>query len=130
MARLSLTRTGSESYRDYLRSPAWGFRRVRWFRDARARACEPACQVCQVTLEEAGTLDLHHVRYDGLHRDPVSGVWRAREKDEDLMPMCRAHHEQLHARLDARKEYFGWDRRRATMSIVALMIRRHRKKNP
>ncbi|HRO31608.1 hypothetical protein [Citricoccus sp.] len=128
MARLSLTRTGSESYRDYLRSPAWGFRRVRWFRDARARGAEPACPVCQLTLDEAGSLDLHHLRYDGVHRDPVTGAWKAREKDEDLMPMCRAHHEQLHASLDARKEYLGWDRRRATVLIVVRMIRRHRKK--
>lgn len=128
MARLSLTRTGSTDYRDYLRSPQWGFRRVRWFRDARAGGCEPACPVCQLTLTEAGTLDLHHLRYDGVQRDTSTGAWKAQEKDEDLMPMCRAHHEQLHASLDARKEYFGWDRRRATVLIVVRMIRRHRKK--
>jgi len=129
MARLSLTRTGSAAYRDYLRSPAWGFRRVRWFRDARARGIEPACQVCQLTLETAGTLDLHHVRYDEVHRDRLTGAWKAREDDEDLMPLCRAHHEQLHAALDARKEYLGWNRRRATVLIVTRMIRRHRKKS-
>ena len=130
MARLSLTRTGSTGYRNYLRSPAWGFRRVRWFRDARARGCEPACPVCQRTLDEAGSLDLHHLCYNGVHRDPATGAWQAKERDEDLMPMCRTHHEQLHAVLDARKEYFGWDRRRATVLIVVRMIRRHRKKTP
>ncbi|XKH55580.1 hypothetical protein LG293_09950 [Citricoccus nitrophenolicus] len=130
MARLSLTRTGSTDYRNYLRSPQWGFRRVRWFRDARARGCEPACPVCQLTLDEAGSLDLHHLRYNGVHRDPGTGAWQAKERDEDLMPMCRTHHEQLHAFLDARKEYFGWDRRRATVLIVVRMIRRHRKKTP
>ncbi|MGM7670253.1 hypothetical protein [Microbacterium sp. A93] len=130
MARLSLTRTGSTDYRDYLRSPAWGFRRVRWFRDARARGCEPACLVCQLTLDEAGSLDLHHLRYNGVGRDPATGAWRAREAHEDLMPMCRAHHKQLHASLDARKEYLGWARRRATVHIVVRLIRRHRKKTP
>lgn len=127
MTRYGLHRTGSESYREYLRSAQWGFRRVRWFRDCRARGMEPACLVCQVTLEQAGTLDLHHVSYDGVVQDQSTGTWSAQEADEDLMPLCRQHHQQLHRLMDARKEYFGWDRRRASVAIIARMIRAQRR---
>ena len=123
MARFGLHRTGSPEYRRYLRSQAWGYRRVRWFQECRAAGHEPACQVCGVTLEEAGTLDLHHVSYKGVSQDESTGRWRAREADEDLMPMCREHHQRLHQIMDGRKEFFGWDRRRATVAIVARMIR-------
>lgn len=123
MARLGLDRTGSPAYRQYLRSQQWGFRRVRWFRDCRARGYEPACQVCGMTLAEAGSLDLHHTSYAGVGQD-AEGTWRARESDEDLMPMCREHHQQLHRMMDGKKEFYGWDRRRATVVIVARL--RHR----
>lgn len=128
MSRLSLHRTGSSSYREYLRSPQWGFRRVRWFRDQRKRGFEPACQVCGITLTDAETLDLHHVSYEGVGRDSSTGQWRAQETDEDLMSLCRQHHRDLHRIMDGRKEFFGWDRRRATVVIIARMIRRHRRR--
>lgn len=128
MARYGLHRTGSADYRAYLRSPQWGFRRVRWFRDCRACGAEPACLVCRITLTEAGKLDLHHVSYKGVQRDH-GGRWVAREQDEDLMPMCREHHQELHRRMDTRKEWFGWDRRRASVAIVTRMIRHHQEKD-
>lgn len=84
---------------------------------------EPACQVCAITLAEAGSLDLHHLSYDGVVQDPFGGGWKAREAHEDLIPLCREHHQRLHQIVDGRKEFFGWDRRRASVVIVARMIR-------
>lgn len=124
MGRYGLHRTGSPEYQQYLRSPQWGFRRVRWFRDCRARGYEPACQVCQVTLVDVGSLDLHHVSYAGVTWDETRQTWKAQEADADLMPMCRAHHQQLHTMMDRRKEFYGWDRRRATVVIISRLITR------
>lgn len=124
MARYGLHRSGSPEYQQYLRSQQWGFRRIRWFRACRARGYEPACQVCQLTLAEAGSLDLHHVSYDGVTWDDSREVWKAQEADKDLMPLCRVHHEQLHRMMDGRKEFYGWDRRRATVVIIGRLITR------
>lgn len=126
MGRYGLHRTDSTEYRAYLRSPQWAFRRVRWFRSCRARGAEPACLVCRISLTDAGKLDLHHVSYKGVQQDR-RGKWLARERDDDLMPLCREHHQDLHERMDARKEWFGWDRRRASVAIVARMIRQQMK---
>jgi len=128
VGRFGLDRTGSTSYREYLRSQAWGYRRVRWFEQCRQAGVEPACQVCQVRLDEAGTLDLHHLSYEGVHQDPQTGAWQAREKHEELMPLCREHHQRLHEIMDGRKEFFGWNRARASVVIVARMIRQRRRK--
>ncbi|MFF5862493.1 hypothetical protein, partial [Micrococcus luteus] len=113
MGRFGLHRTSSAEYKRYLRSQAWGYRRVRWFADCRQAGQEPACQVCGITLTQAGTLDLHHVSYKGVGQDE-EGRWQAREAHNDLMPLCRDHHQRLHQIMDGKKEFFGWDRRRAT----------------
>lgn len=116
------------AYAGYLRSGAWAWRRQRWFRDCRKAGTEPACQVCQLTLTEAGTLDLHHTSYTGVHING-DGTFRAGEADKDLLPYCRNHHEALHRILDDRRsDYWGWDRRRATTVITAILARQHRKK--
>lgn len=128
MSRNGLNRTGNKQYRRYLRSQQWGFRRVRWFRDCRARGYEPACQVCGVTLVDGDSLDLHHVSYEGVSWDDTTQQWVAREADEDLMPMCREHHQQLHRIMDGRKEFYGWDRRRASVVIIARLITWHQAK--
>lgn len=125
MSRFGLHRTGSAPYRRYLGSHQWGFRRVRWFRDCRANGYEPACQVCGTTLADEGSLDLHHVSYEGVSWHETKRQWVAAEADEDLMPMCRTHHQQLHRIIDGRKEFYGWNRRRATVVIVARLIDRH-----
>lgn len=126
MARYGLNRTGNTAYqRGYLWSQQWGFRRVRWFRDCREQGYEPACQVCGRTLAETNSLDLHHVSYDGVTWDEQNHRWAAQEKHDDLMPMCRGHHQQLHRIMDGRKEFYGWDRRRATVVIIARLIQRH-----
>src|SRR5690625_108655 len=124
MSRYGLHRTGSASYRQYLKSQQRGFRRVRRFRDCRAKGYEPACQVCGITLAEVDSLDLHHVSYAGVTWDDSAQRWSAQESHEDLMPMCRNHHEQLHRIMDGRKEFYGWGRRRATVVVIARLIQR------
>lgn len=124
MSRLGLHRTGSTAYRNYLRSPQWGFRRVRWFRECRKWGFEPVCQVCRKSLVDAGSLDLHHVSYEGVGWDEQRNQWIAAEQHTDLIPMCRNHHQQLHQMMDGRKEFYGWDRRRATVVIIRRLIDR------
>lgn len=119
--RFSLGRRGSTTYtRGYLRSGAWFTRRRRWF-DAVAGAGQIAvCQVCG----QSTSLDLHHVSYDGV-TEHADGSWAAEEAHEDLMPLCRVHHEQLHAEFDRRRlDFWGWDRRRATAVVIAAMRQR------
>lgn len=119
---MSLQRQGNEDYRDYLASGAWAWRRQRWFRTCRARGFEPACQVCLVMLKDTGTLDLHHVSYDGVQQEE-SGKWRSSETDRDLMPMCRDCHQELHHRMDRPGDYQDWDRRRATVVVIGHLRR-------
>src|SRR5699024_12354422 len=88
---------------------------------------EPACQVCGATLADEGSLDLHHVSYDGVSWHETEDQWVAAEADEYLMPMCRAHHQQLHRIMDGCKEFSGWDWRRATVIIVPRLIDRHQR---
>lgn len=122
---MSLRRSGNTEYRKYVRSQAWGWRRTRWFRDCRRRGTEPACQVCGARLDQNGTLDLHHVSYDGVKQEP-DGTWIAGEKDEDLLPLCREHHERLHKILDGHgRDYYGWNRRRASVVILARLKAEH-----
>lgn len=120
---MSLRRSGRKEYREYLRSQAWGWRRQRWFRDCRRQGFEPACQVCDVLLSEIGTLDLHHVSYEGVTRG-ADGKWIAKEKNDELMPVCRMHHERLHEILDSQsRDYLGWNRRRASVVVIAQLRR-------
>lgn len=122
MSRLSLNRTGNRQYREYLDSPQWAKRRREWFQDCRAAGYQPVCQVCEVELEVAGSLDLHHASYDGVKQDE-QGRWQANETDAELMPMCRLCHSELHRRMDARRAFTGWSRRRATVYIAGEMRR-------
>lgn len=93
-----------------------------------AGGTEPACQVCNLTLAEAGSLDLHHTSYKGVHIN-ANGTFKADEPDKDLLPYCRDHHQALHKILDDRRsDYWGWDRRRATTVITAILARKHEKK--
>jgi hypothetical protein len=115
-------------YGTYLRSPQWRWRRIRWFRDCRNKGFEPCCQVCRVTLKAAGTLDLHHLSYEGVLRRP-DGTWASKEKDDELAPMCRNCHQRLHDLLDERrKEFYGWTRRAATVHAVRLLESAGRKR--
>ena len=79
------------------------------------------CLVCGV----GGALDLHHTSYDGV-KQRTDGSWVAGEADGDLMPLCRGCHEDLHAELDRRRrDFWGWDRRRAT-AVLVVGLRRAR----
>lgn len=51
----------------------------------------------------------------------LDGSWVAREADEDLMPLCRDHHQAVHRVMDRKRDFYGWDRRRATLVIVAYL---------
>lgn len=84
--------------------------------------------MCGATVAELGSLDLHHVSYEGVSYDDTTKQWVAKESDEDLMPLCRPHHRDLHRIMDGRKEFFGWDRRRASVVIIARLIQRHNRK--
>lgn len=109
------------AYQGYLSSTPWKARRRRYFETVKAAGFEPACQVCFATLAELGVLDLHHVSYDGV-KEVAPGRFRAQEKDEDLVPLCRDHHEQLHRTFDQhRLTYWGWDRKRATVVVINYM---------
>lgn len=117
----SLARRGDQAYQSgYLRSGAWFRRRRAWFSTVEASGRQVVCQVCGTTKR----LDLHHMNYEGVSQNP-SGVWVAAEADEDLMPLCRGCHEDLHAELDRRRrDFWGWDRRRATAIIVVGLRQR------
>lgn len=122
-------KTGSDRnpYQSYLASAAWHRRRWRYFRALRRRGFEPACQVCGLRLDQTESLDLHHLNYDGVvERD---GQWIAGERDEDLMVLCRLHHNDVHRILDERRrDYWGWDRRKATLVIVGHLRRSLKKR--
>ncbi|WP_123826629.1 hypothetical protein [Kocuria soli] len=117
---LSLGRSGNQGYQTgYLRSGAWFDRRRAWFTAVEARGQQVACLVCG---SEQG-LDLHHVDYDGVWQ-AGDGSWIAGENDEDLMLLCRGCHEDLHDELDRRRrDFWGWDRRRASAVLVAGLRR-------
>lgn len=124
MRRLSNSRTGSTAYsKGYLKSPAWHARRRMWFDDCRAAGYEPACQVCEMTMTQLGSLDLHHVSYEGVGRGERNR-WVANEADQDLMPMCRVCHQDLHRIMDRGRDYYGWERENATVSIIVTLRRR------
>ncbi|SEB30093.1 hypothetical protein [Arthrobacter woluwensis] len=128
---LSLGRKHGRSrapYAAYLRSQAWAWRRQRYFRDLRRKGIEPCCMVCAVTLTENGTLDLHHLNYTGVVINP-DGSFKAAEKDQDLIPLCRAHHEHLHRLLDTR-DYYGWDRGRASRAALLVLKRQLARRRP
>lgn len=121
-------KTGSQrnSYSAYTQSPVWRARRRRWFQDCRKRGFEPACQVCGQTLTELGTLDLHHLSYQGVEQNSKTAMWISKETDEELLPLCRDDHESLHRILDEnRRDYWGWDRRRATVVVLSHLRRKH-----
>lgn len=127
MSRLSLTRTGSSEYsRGYLKSPAWHERRRQWFEDCRQAGFEPVCQVCEMTKAQLGGLDLHHLSYEGVSRELRTRRWVAAEDDADLMPMCRWCHQDLHRIMDRGRDYYGWDRTRATITILTGLRQRLR----
>lgn len=79
-------------YAEYMRSGRWFRRRATWVGEHAERGGDkPRCVGC----DEAWTLsgDMHHCDYDRL----------GEESYEDLWPMCRACHTELHTILDGQK---------------------------
>jgi hypothetical protein len=76
--REGLARLGHRAYADYLASPRWQELRLRYARSSRPKRCA----VCHDPAYQ-----LHHRTYRRL----------GRERLDDLLPLCRRHHDELHA---------------------------------
>jgi 5-methylcytosine-specific restriction endonuclease McrA len=91
-------------------SPIWFARRKRWLAEwEKATGSPPVCLACGGKWS-----DLHHRSYDRL----------GNERWCDLVPLCRACHDQLHARLEGNSEWRKRPRPQATDALVAHMRRR------
>ena len=102
------------AYAAYMDSPAWFARREAWYRAFVATdAAQPLCTACGVAwMLDHG--DLHHRTYGRL----------GNERDEDLMPMCRDCHDELHRILERNPAWRRMGRPQATDLIVTGMARR------
>lgn len=99
-------------YATYMGSAAWFARRRSWIsRWTQITGTEPSCLVCGGMWS-----DLHHRSYARL----------GNERWCDLTPMCRACHDQLHARLETNPEWRKRPRQQSTDELVAHMRRHHR----
>lgn len=76
----------TDDYEEYLKSKHWQKVKRRFFSDPSRKKCA----VCGIKHN----LDLHHKTYENL----------GHEKLDDLIPLCRAHHELVHEYLDKAKE--------------------------
>lgn len=111
-------------YASYLASHAWLHRKIRYYKALKAAGFIPVCQVCGCTQSHKRPLDLHHLSYEGVAKD-AQGNWVSKEKDEDLVPLCREHHQKLHQVLDQRgRDFRGWSRDKASIHIIKSMKRR------
>ncbi|GAA1835965.1 hypothetical protein GCM10009795_096440 [Nocardioides hankookensis] len=115
-------------YQAYMQSPQWFARRRWWFEEWVSRtqgvrrlqdSAAPVCLVCGRlwTLREG---DLHHVTYDRL----------GAEAFEDLVPLCRTHHEALHDLYDASPLWRRTGRVQATYGIIGVLKRRTQDTTP
>lgn len=99
-----------EQYGGYMDSPEWFARRERWVLEFRAAhdGQEPVCCVCGAkwTLRQG---DLHHRSYARLGAE----AW------QDLIPMCREHHEALHTLMERNPAWRKVPRQQATDLLVA-----------
>ncbi len=98
-------------YALYMNSPAWHARKQRWaVEETRTAGRPPSCLACG-----GGWEDLHHRNYDLL----------GDENHRDLIPLCRACHERLHAHLDLIPAWRTRPRPQATDALVAHMRHTH-----
>src|SRR5690625_3077347 len=99
--------TGRARYRKHIQSRAWFDRRERWFEESQQIGGIVVCAVGggRWTLKD----DLHHVTYDRL----------GQEDHDDLVALCRFHHEQLHQIWDASRAWRRLPRGTATKGIIA-----------
>lgn len=104
------------TYARYITSREWFQRRERWAEEELARTAGPVTCVggCgrQWRLNQD---DLHHCTYDRL----------GHEDHDDLWPMCRDCHTDLHQVLDSTKSWRKLDRASANRQAVMVLQRRH-----
>lgn len=97
---------GFKSYRAYCLSAHWQARKALYF-EANPKVCAiPDCR-------KRKGLHLHHVSYANL----------LAERDEDLIPLCAAHHRGLHLHMKHRKVRLE----RAFPSYVLWLARKNAK---
>lgn len=94
----------------YQRGWRWWRRRSRYFASGNANA---TCPGCLVRVGESD--DVHHLAYPD-----IPGT----ERDEDLVVMCRACHESVHASLDAWPGLRRMPRSAATWLVVDYLRQR------
>lgn len=101
-------------YALYMDSPAWWERRRTWLVTylQHHNGQNPTCVVCD-TPWTGRHGDLHHRTYEHL----------GREHDDDLIPMCRNCHNQLHAVIGESPSWRRVDRRLSTDLIVEVLRR-------
>ena len=104
------------AYATWMGSADWLAWRQAWHDAWSARhGGEPVCAACA----QAWSLhhgDLHHRCYDRL----------GHEQFDDVTPLCRACHDQLHRILESSPSWRRMPRSQATDGIVALLRRAHR----
>ena len=84
-------------YAQYMDSAAWRIRRSNWIAHEEYVTGKPVC--CAVCADEEWD-DLHHLSYDRL----------GDERHEDLVALCRVHHDELHRAYDAgRWRHIGYE---------------------
>lgn len=106
--------TRRATYAAYMDSAAWQDKRREWYQgwlDSHRRP--PACVVCGRRWSPRSG-HLHHVTYMRL----------GAEEHDDLIPLCAAHHGQLHAVWDRSSAWRRLGRAAATAGIVELLRRR------
>jgi 5-methylcytosine-specific restriction endonuclease McrA len=101
-------------YGTYMDSPTWFARRKRWIAEwTEATGSTPSCLACGGEWSTRRGA-LHHRTYDRL----------GHERANDLIPLCRACHDQLHARMEGSPEWRKRPRPQATDALLAHMRRR------
>lgn len=101
-------------YDAFMASPAWAARRAMWHKEERDRTGESTrCAVCGSQAE----IQLHHLDY----------TRRGREEHSDLVPLCAAHHKQLHDVWDVAYQWRRMGRRAGSMGIIASMRSQRRR---
>lgn len=88
----------SASYRTgYLQSAVWWQRR-HGFLTALAAVGAVVCTSCAAPLTPQSA-HLHHITYRGVTQLP-DGRWHSGESDDDLVPLCRDCHTEVHDLFD------------------------------
>jgi hypothetical protein len=99
-------------YAAYMASPQWRGLRCDWVKREEQRTGQPVrCAVCG--SEEWD--DLHHMTYSRM----------GNEQHGDLVALCRAHHDELHAAYDAGR-WRGMDYGTVMRRLLRLLQEQHR----